>query len=275
MDIRPSAIAGTWYPDDPQQLTTQIDHFLSAADVDPPDGRVQAVVVPHAGYRYSGAVAAYAFKCLQGYRPDLVAVVSPMHTYQRFGLLTTDHKAYATPLGVVEVDLEALDALEAGLGQELRALHRDTEHALEIELPFLQRVLAEPFRLLPVMMGDQRTAVAEQLGLALGKILQGRNALLVASSDLSHFYPQAVARQFDLAILRRLEAFDPAAVIAAEQEGVGYACGRGAIAAVLWAAQRLGANRVSVLRHATSGDVSGDYERVVGYAAAVIWQAMP
>jgi AmmeMemoRadiSam system protein B len=102
--------------------------------------------------------------------------------------------------------------------------------------------------------------------------LQGRQVLFVASSDLSHFYPQNTASRLDSELLRRLELFDPMGVMDAEEEGVGFACGRGAIAAVLWASRQLGANRVSILHHATSGDISGDYEAVVGYGAAVIWE---
>lgn len=276
MDIRPSAIAGTWYPGDPQRLSDQIDGFLAQAQVEPPHGRILGAVVPHAGYRYSGPVAAHAFRCLQGCRPDLVVILAPMHTFQPAGLLTTAHAAYATPLGVVKVDRDMLAALNTALrkrlGFGLLPLRHDVEHALEIELPFLQRVLPRPFRLLPVMLLDQRTAVVEQLGLALAELLHGRNVLLVASSDLSHFYPQDMARDFDRALLQRLAAFDPRAVMAAEAEGVGFACGRGAIAAVLWAARELGANRVTIARYATSGDVSGDFASVVGYGAAVIWQ---
>src|SRR5206468_2176712 len=111
------------------------------------------------------------------------------------------------------------------------------------------------------------------LGHALAATLRGRPALLVVSSDLSHYRPQPVARKLDAELLRRIAAFDPQAVLAAEEQGAGSACGIGAIAAVLWAARDLGADRVDVLRYATSGDVTGDYEAVVGYGAAVIWQS--
>jgi hypothetical protein len=111
------------------------------------------------------------------------------------------------------------------------------------------------------------------LGAALAELLRGRNALLVASSDLSHYLPQAATEALDAEMLRRIEAFNPEQVMSAEEEGVGFACGRAAIAAVLWAAQGLGADRVQILKHATSGEVTGDYEAVVGYGAAVIWHS--
>jgi AmmeMemoRadiSam system protein B len=113
------------------------------------------------------------------------------------------------------------------------------------------------------------------VGDALTEILSGRNALLVASSDLSHFYPQPIAQKLDNEILRRIEALDPESIIKAEDEKIGFACGRGAIAAVLWAARQLGANQVRVLHHATSGDVTGGYDRVVGYGAAVVLKSNP
>ena len=122
------------------------------------------------------------------------------------------------------------------------------------------------------MICDQRPATIEALGRALAETLRGCPALLVASSDLSHYRPQQVAERLDAELLRRVAAFDPLGVLSAEREGTGYACGAAAIAATLWAAGELGADRVDVLRYATSGDVTGDYQAVVGYGAAAIWQ---
>jgi MEMO1 family protein len=141
---------------------------------------------------------------------------------------------------------------------------------LEIQLPFLQRVLNQPFRILPVMVRAQDGNITHPLGMALAKVLAGRAALLVASSDLSHFYTQETANQFDAIMLQQVAAFDPDGVLKAEDDGRAFACGRGAVAAVLWAARALGGDSVQVLNHATSGDITGDYERVVGYGAAVI-----
>jgi AmmeMemoRadiSam system protein B len=212
---------------------------------------------------------------LQGLQPELVAVVSPFHHGHHAPLLTTAYEAYKTPLGLVEVDTKSVNDLDHALRERfdhgLIMLHHDIEHSLEIELPFLQHVLGQ-FRLLPVMIQDQRLIVAKVLGQALAATLQGRSALLVASSDLSHFHSQKTACQMDAELLRRLEAFDPQGVMEAETEGVGFACGRAAIAAVLWAGKSLGANRVRILHHATSGDVTGDFASVVGYGAAIMWQ---
>ncbi len=274
IDIRPSPIAGQWYTGDPRRLAESVDRYIQAAQLPQLDGEVVAIMAPHAGHRYSGPVAGYAFAALCGLQPDLVVVVSPMHYPYPPALLTTAHSAYETPLGVIPVDLDALhvldDKLEQALGFRLAPVRRDPEHSLEIELPFLQRALAGEFRLLPVMVRDQSEHVTHALGQALAQTLQGRRALLVASTDLSHFYPQAVADALDAEVLHSVAAFDPRGVLQAEEQGKGFACGRGALAAVLWAAQALGADTVKVLNHATSGDVTGDYTQVVGYGAAVI-----
>jgi AmmeMemoRadiSam system protein B len=275
-DLRPSPIAGQWYPGDPKRLADSVDAYISAAQLPALNGDLVAVMTPHAGHIYSGPVAGYAFATMRGMQPDLVAVVSPMHYPAYEPLLTSAHDGYATPLGALSIDLEAVKALDAylhvELGFGLAPVKRDQEHSLEIELPFLQRALKNEFRLLPVMVRDSSLAVARGLGIALGRVLEGRNALLVASTDLSHFYTQSTARLLDEEMLRRVEAFDPEGVLTAEEEGKGFACGRGALAAVLWAARELGANTVKVLRYATSGDVTGDYTQVVGYGAAAIYR---
>jgi len=276
-DIRPSPIAGLWYTDDPRHLADSVDRYISQAKLPPLEGEVVAVMAPHAGHRYSGPVAGYAFAALRGLLPELVAVVSPIHDYYPAALLTTAHHAYETPLGVIPVDLEALIALderlEQTLGIRLAAIRRDSEHSLEIELPFLQRALAGAFKLLPIMVLEQSVRVAQELGKALAEVLRGKPALLVGSTDLSHFYAQDAANKYDAEVLRCVEAFDPEGVIEAEERGKGFACGRGALAAVMWAAKELGADRVTILNHATSGDVTGDYRRVVGYGAAVMFKS--
>ncbi|MBN1439147.1 MAG: AmmeMemoRadiSam system protein B [Anaerolineales bacterium] len=278
MDIRPSPIAGTWYSDRPDALAEQLDGFIRSAPAEQSPGGLVGVIVPHAGHRYSGPVAGSAFSLMRGLDPEIVAVVSPMHSLAPAPLVTCGHEAYRTPLGIVPVDRDAVQALGAALqkrsGLTLFPLRNDREHSLEIQLPFLQRVLGA-FRLLPVMILDQRESTAEAAGLALAEALAGRKALLVGSSDLSHFYPDTVARKLDSEMLRRLESFNPSAVIRAEEEGAAFACGRGAIAAVFWAAKAMGADRVTRVAYATSGDVTGDYSSVVGYGAAAIWRAAP
>ncbi len=274
VDVRPSPIAGRWYEGNAKALARSVDEFLDNAELPELDGEVIGVIAPHAGHVYSGAVAGYAFSALRSLRPDLVAVISPMHHPYYEPLLTTSHEAYRTPLGDIPVDRDALTELDVVLKSELgfglSAVPRDPEHSLEIELPFLQRALKSDWKLLPVMVRTQDPQVSEGLGKALAQVLREKNFALVASTDLSHFYSQAAALKFDRAMLDTIESFDPEAAFDLERAGKGFACGLGAVTAVLWAARELGADRVKVLRHATSGDVTGDYSSVVGYGAAVI-----
>ena len=274
--VRPSPIAGQWYPAHPQALAAVVDGYLAAAaDALPPlDGEVIGLVAPHAGIQYSGPVAGYAFAAVRGQAPEVVAVLSPMHYPYEASLLTTAHEAYATPLGEVPVAHDLLAAWEAGVrrrgGGAFQRVTNDPEHALEMELPFLQRALRGPFFLLPLMMRDYRPEVCRAVGEALAEVLADRPALVVASSDLSHYYPETVARPLDEEMLRRVAALDPLAVLEAEAQGVGFACGAGPIAAMLWATKALGARRAVVLKRASSGDVTGDTSAVVGYGAVAV-----
>ena len=270
LDARPSPIAGTWYPKNPEALANSIDEYLRDAKLPPIQGQVIGVIAPHAGHRYSGSVAAHAFATLRGLTPDIVVILSPFHNFDPHPLLTTKHQAYNTPLGNIEVDSSAIDELQSHLQIPITPIANDKEHSLEIELPFLQRVLKNEFKLLPVMIRAQEEFVAEQLGTALAKVMKNRNAILVASTDLSHFYDQQTATQLDQEMLKRFTVLDPSMIFEAEQTGKGFACGHAAVATVQWTAKALGANKVQILKQATSGDVTGDYSSVVGYGAAVI-----
>jgi len=276
MDIRPSPIAGQWYQANATRLAAQIDRFMDEAKLPEIAGEIVGIMAPHAGHIFSGAVAGYAFAAVRGLSPELVAVVSPMHHPYFEPILTSAHSAYGTPLGTLPIAEEVLDLinheLQGEIGVRIGRISNDSEHSLEIELPFLQRALTGSLRLVPIMLRDQSERMARALGNALAKALTGMEKssyLLVASTDLSHFYAQKTAKALDAELLRQVEAFDPAGVIQAEELGKGFACGRGALAAVMWAAKELGARKAQVLRHATSGDVTGDYDRVVGYGAAV------
>jgi hypothetical protein len=274
VNVRPSPIAGKWYEGNAKALAKSIDGFLEGAKLPGLDGEVVAVIAPHAGHIYSGAVAGYAFATVRSKAPDLVAVVAPMHHPYHEPLITTSHEAYRTPLGDIPVDRDALNKLDvilkSELGFGLSPVPHDPEHSLEIELPFLQRALKPGWKLLPVMVRAQEPRVSQGLGRALAQVLRGKNFVLVASTDLSHFYNQNTALKYDRAMLNAIESFDPEGAFDLERAGKGFACGLGAFTSVLWASRELGANKVRVLRHATSGDVTGDYSSVVGYGAAAI-----
>jgi len=276
-DARPSPIAGTWYPGAVDSLSRSVDAHIETAKVDPIPGKVIAVIVPHAGHRYSGHIAGHAFRVLRGLKPDVVAVLCPLHHPYPVRVASTGHKAYETPLGTVPVDQALLSQVEAQLkehgGITLKRIFNDQEHSLEIELPFLQRSLAGAFRLLPLMLRDQSEEAARAVAHALSSVLSGKESILVGSTDLSHFYPENVARLLDAEVLKRIEAFDPGGLLEVEEQGKGFACGKGAAAAVLWAAKDLGGDAVKLLAYGTSGDITGDRISVVGYGAAVIYQS--
>jgi len=272
--IRPSPIAGTWYEGHPSKLAAEVDRYIREASLPDYSGKVVAVIAPHAGYLYSGPVSGHAFAAVHGLDFDLVAVLSPMHAYYREPLLTSSHEAYTTPLGKIPVDhaiMAEIDALlRSDYGIGITPIANDREHSLEIELPFLQRALLGDFNLLPIMISEQTNEIARSLGSVLAEVLQGRNALLVGSTDLSHFYSQEDANKLDHEILHQMENFSPENILDAEKSGKGFSCGRGAVAAILHAARGLGANTVKILNYATSGEITGDYSSVVGYGAAVV-----
>ncbi|MDY6874221.1 MAG: AmmeMemoRadiSam system protein B [Chloroflexota bacterium] len=272
--IRPSPIAGTWYSGDPERLAQTVDNYLK--DADPPEvpGEVVGLVAPHAGYQYSGPVAGYAFKTVQGRHFDRVVVLSPMHQYMPHPLLTSAHEAYQTPLGQIPLAEDTLAEINTQLkgetGIQLIAVSKDKEHSLEIELPFLQRTLSDDFKLVPIMMRDQSRQLARTLGQILAESLDSETTLLVASSDLSHFYTEARANELDRLVLGALDDFSPEKLFDLHEQGLGQACGLSPIATVLWAARAWGADQVTLLDYNTSAAVTGDRSSVVGYGAAAI-----
>ena len=272
--VRPSPIAGTWYSADPRQLRKTLNNYMDKAELPDLPGEIVALMAPHAGYLYSGPVAGHAFKAVRGKSYETVAVLSPMHQYYPQPLLTSTHRAYQTPLGEIPIDKALLAEVNTQLEQRTNlALHsvaHDKEHSLEIELPFMQCALAGDFKLLPIMLRDQSRGTAKILGKILAEVLKESSALLVASSDLSHFYPESTANQLDSQVLYALSDFSPDGLYDLKERGSGQACGLAAIAAILWASKELGATDVTLLNYNTSAAITGDRSSVVGYGAAAI-----
>jgi hypothetical protein len=278
MSVREPAVAGQFYPSDPVALAAHVDALLSraagaASGAAPP----VALIAPHAGFVYSGAVAASAFSRLAPGAYDRVAVVAPSHRVPMRGSSIYDRGAYRTPLGTIPVDEELARALLAAGAGEVRVepeLHR-REHSLEVLLPFLQRRLGA-FQLLPIVMGRQDephlSRLAEAIVAAFAAAGPEARILLAASSDLSHDYPDETARAMDGVLLESLERFDPDALYRDLQSGRCEACGGGPIVVALRAARRLGATAAEVVSYGTSGDVNGDRRNVVGYAAAALYR---
>ncbi len=273
-NVRPSPIAGTWYSKDAARLSRQLDEYLSQVTKKAVGGRVIGLVVPHAGYQYSGLTAAHGFSTVSGSRRSVVVIFSPFHDFHPAALISSGHACYQTPLGRVCVDLDLLARFESKLiaeaGLEIARVVNDREHSLEIELPFLQRTLEGDFRLLPLMIRTHQLSELQQIGRVLAPLLDAENCLLIASTDLSHFYPERTAHRLDHEMLRRIARFSPEEVLQAEEQGQGFACGVGAVAAMLYTARHLGADSVDLLHYSTSGEVTGDVSQVVGYGSAVV-----
>lgn len=272
---RPAAVAGSFYPADRNELQTTVDKLLAQAPAASLQGRLWAIVAPHAGYPYSGAVAAQAYAQLKGRHYRRVVVIAPSH-YEEFPFASIySGDFYSTPLGRVAVDKEFAARLAAA-DPRLQLSSRGhlpagdrSEHALEVQLPFLQRALGE-FQVVPIVMGEQNYEISRALGVALAQAIRSPDTLIVASSDLSHYHPYEQASAMDRKLLRALQDWDYFTLARNAQARAWEACGFGPIVAAMVAAERLGANSARLLQYANSGDVTADKSRVVGYGAAAL-----
>jgi len=268
--IRQSVIAGAWYPGQPDKLRRTIDDFLKNVAPRPTEGQLVGLIAPHAGYAYSGQTAAHAYGQMAGANYDVVAIVSPVHRMLLGRFAVTSAAAYETPLGLVELDDELVGALAEKV--RLNRVDRDGEHSLEIQLPFLQVVLGD-FHLLPVMIGESSFEAGKELGTALAEVLKDKNALLVASTDLHHIqnYDEVVRR--DQVVVDAIASFDMARIQEVLSPWDCSVCGRIPVVAMLTAARALGADKISILHHTNSGDVTGlraPGQYTVGYLAAAV-----
>ncbi len=274
--VRPPAVAGKFYPQDGKKLRSAVEAYL--ADALPPKGEQPlALVAPHAGYIYSGQVAADAFKQAAGYEIDLVVILGTNHTVPPFDSVSVfQGRGYATPLGVAMTDQPVAQALLAS-GFVYSPEAHAAEHSEEVQVPFVQ-VLFPKAKIVTAIVGRQDLTLATRFGQALARVIKGRKALVVASSDLSHYPPYDEAAAADRATLMAVASLDPkaAAESIARQMRTGRpgletcACGEGAILAAMVAAKAMGATRGTVLSYANSGDTAiGERDRVVGYGAVV------
>jgi MEMO1 family protein len=270
--IRPAAVAGTWYPKTPGALRQDVDMYLEAAG-DGPAGRVHAIVAPHAGLMFSGPVGAWAYKAAARGTYDVVALVGPSHFVGFDGVALWPEGAFASPLGDLPVDPAGAAAmLGSPIVRAMPSAHA-REHSLEMQLPFLGR-LVPGVPIVPLLMGYQVRATIEALGDALASAFAGRRALLVASTDLSHFFDAATAAALDARVQDAVDRFSPDDLLAIfeqypeHERGRYVACGGGPAIAVMRAARALGATAGRTLRYGHSGDVSGDHTSVVGYLSA-------
>jgi MEMO1 family protein len=270
--IRPAAVAGSWYPGTAPSLGAAVDRHLAHADLADIvlEGELVAIISPHAGLMYSGPVAAHAYRLLRGRVLDVAVLVGPSHFVGFDGVAVVPSGGFDTPLGAAPIDEACAAALSAAttIVHEHASAHR-REHSLEMQLPFLRRV-APHTAIVPVLMGYQTAETAEALAEALASVLRGRRALLVASTDLSHYHHATDAGRMDAVIIDCVSRFDTDALRDALTNQPEHACGGWPTVAVMRAATLLGTADAVVLNYADSGDISGDKSAVVGYMAAAV-----
>jgi AmmeMemoRadiSam system protein B len=271
--IREPAVAGRFYPANPQTLHDEIESYIKPADKNQPEQKINALgcIVPHAGYMYSGHVAGAVYRRLD--LPEQIVILCPNHTGMGEPLAIMSEGVWRTPLGDAAID----DPLAAELKQAMPLLSEDeeahrAEHALEVQLPFLQ-VLEPDFRFVPITVGTSNFSVLSALGTAIGNVLTKREnrVLVIASSDMNHYESDEVTRVKDHRAIDQLLALDPRGLYDVVREGHISMCGYGPAVIMLTAACKLGATKAELIRYATSGDISGDKEMVVGYAGIAVF----
>jgi hypothetical protein len=276
--IRPAAVAGTWYPGTAGALARDVDGYVAAVDdADLPAGQLDAVVAPHAGLMFSGPVGAYAYKAAAARGPyDAAVLVGPSHFVGFAGVALYPSGAFETPLGLVPID-DGLGRALMDASPVVTALpspHR-REHSLEMQLPFIRRLLPD-LKIVPLLMGYQTAPTIHALARALADVAPGRRLLLVASTDLSHYFDAAKAETLDRRVCDAVAAFDPDGLLRMFEDvpegerGRFVACGGGPMIAVMMAARARGARHGRVLSYMHSGQISGDNSGVVGYLAGAL-----
>jgi hypothetical protein len=269
--IHDPVVAGLWYPATAPELRKLVQDYLDQAPSHDATGRIIALISPHAGFVYSGPVAAHSFKALQGQKFDTVIVIGPSHYMAFSGVATLDCAGFRTPLGVIDLDSKLVAAL---MKREPRIINVpdpfEKEHSVEAELPFLQVVLPG-FKLVPLIMGNPDISTCRWLADAIVDCVKGKSVLIVASSDLSHYHPYDAAVEMDQLLLQKIRTMDAEAVEQCLDSRKCEACGRGPIITAMLAAGKLGASRCDIIKYANSGDITGEKmspRGVVGYGAA-------
>ena len=273
--VREAVVAGTFYPDEPKTLAAEIREYLKNAKIEEIDGEIVGIISPHAGYIYSGHVAAYGMKAVSKRSYDTVVVIGPSHRTYFEGAALMDTGKYRTPLGVVDIDEDLARAImeESKLVFPNAGIH-GPEHSLEVQVPFLQTVLTG-FKLVPIVMGSQEGNMCESLSRAVYEAIRrvGKHVLIVGSTDLSHYHSYNEAMKLDKVVTDRLERFDIRGMMEDFNGEICEACGKGPIIVTMLLSRMLGAEKSKVLKYANSGDVSGDRRNVVGYTSAVFYRA--
>ncbi len=276
-NIKRPNVSGQFYTADPKELSAEIDEFFQRADVVPVDKHIDIVIAPHAGYMYSGAVAAYGFKAASHNQYTTIVILAPSHYVGFDGVSVGLQDGFQTPLGVVNVDRTfAQRLIDADEKFDFRSEPFEREHSLEAEIPFVQKTFTG-FKIVPVIMGQPSFALLQKFAAGLDKIIGDRkDVLIVVSTDLSHYHPDAKARTMDAAVIKAITSLDAKSLwegcqLRSAMEMCGFVP---ATVALLYARQH-GLAHAQMLRYANSGDVTGERDSVVGYTSVIIYGDAP
>jgi len=276
MQVRTPAVAGMFYPKTQKELKSTIrDCFLHSYGPGklPPsshNGKIIGIICPHAGYMYSGPIAANSYYAISSQQPDLVVIIGPNHWGVGCNIATMKEAVWKTPLGDIEVDSQAaVEINKASKIIELDLFSHTRDHSLEVQLPMLQEVYSHKFKILPIIMIDQNYNSAKEVGQAIAKIANNKKIVIIGSSDFTHYEENSFAHKQDMALIEPILTMDVDRFYRILQENQVSACGYGAIASTIIACKELGASKGTLERYATSGDITGEKNSVVGYASII------
>jgi len=270
--IKQPNVSGQFYEADPQRLSANIDAFLSQSSAIPSEKHVDILIAPHAGYVYSGGVAAYSFKSVSQQHYNTIVILAPSHYVSFDGISIWKEGGFQTPLGVVDVDDKFTEKLIAA-NEKFYFTPKvfDREHSLEVEIPFLQKTFSD-FKIVPVIMGQPSFELLKDFAATLKAVIADRkDVLIVVSTDLSHYHDDAFARKMDHRTIEAVKDLKAEQVWKGCQQQTMEMCGCVPVTAALLYAKLKGLDDVEILRYANSGDVSGDMDRVVGYTSIVFY----
>ncbi len=270
--VRSPVVAGSFYPADPDSLAQMVDGYLGSVEVDPIEGEILGLVSPHAGYPYSGQTAAYGYKLVTGKDFSTVVLIGPSHQAYFPGISVYPTGAWRSPLGDVKIDEDLAKRL-IGKDESIRFFPEghSQEHSLEVQIPFLQRVMRD-FKIVPIVIGGGGTRTLGVLADALTSLIEDRKVLVVASSDLYHGYSYDECRETDSRTVGLIQNLDPDGLARGLADGSCQACGGMPIVVLLLTARRLGFDKAKLLHYTNSGDVTGDRNGyVVGYSSIVVY----
>jgi AmmeMemoRadiSam system protein B len=270
MVTREPAVAGTFYPGEKEQLLKTIEEYLTKAEIVCEFQNIDGIIAPHAGYIFSGPIAGYAYKSISHLKPKTIILLSPSHQeyFQKFSIFPGDY--YATPLGKLKVN----DSLRSQLVDNPEAIQstagHHAEHALEVQLPFLQTIFTHDFSIVPVVFGDVEIEMMDSFAATLAALSKEEDFLIIASSDLSHFHSYDVANKIDGDLLNLLKSYELMKIAEGIEDNTLEACGIMPIYTLMKYASLKGNAKCEILDYRNSGDTAGDKYRVVGYSAGVI-----